>query len=85
MDTSSIIYFKKDIEMDEDIEDGNACLPLFSKAKRFKQDEYSKVDHIAPEIKDTKLKSCKNRNKRYMSACRYLKESNNYNYNEVQL
>lgn len=66
--------------MDEDIQSNNACLPLCTKAKRFKQDEYSKV---SPAVKNMKLKSCKNRNKRYISTYRYLKKSSNSNYKEV--
>lgn len=69
--------------MDEDIQSDNACLPLCTKAKRFKQDEYSKVGNVSPAVKNMKLKSCKNRNKRYISTYRYLEKSSNNNYNEV--
>ncbi|XP_077263281.1 putative protein tag-52 isoform X3 [Temnothorax americanus] len=84
LDTSSIIYFRKDNEMDEDVQSDNTCLPRCTKAKRFKQDEYSKVGQVASAVKNTKLKSCKNgRNKRYTSAYRCLKKSSNCNYNEI--
>ncbi|XP_039306911.1 putative protein tag-52 isoform X2 [Solenopsis invicta] len=77
LDTSNIIYFKKDNEMDKDIKSDNTCLSLH-KTKRFKQDEYSvsKTDCIQ-ELKNTK--SCKNKNIQYISVYRCLKKSNNNN------
>ncbi|XP_011865330.1 PREDICTED: FYVE, RhoGEF and PH domain-containing protein 2-like [Vollenhovia emeryi] len=82
LDTSNIIYFKKD-EMDEDVQSSNTCLPLFTRAKRFKQDEYSKDGYIAPAVKSTKLKSCRKRNERYTPTHRCFKKSSNCNYNET--
>lgn len=66
--------------MNEDIQSESTCLSFYTKFKRFKQDEYSKVDHNAPAVKSTKLKSCKNTNKRYISTCRCLKKSSDCNY-----
>lgn len=66
--------------MDEDIQSDNTCLPLYTKTKRFRQDEYSKIDHNAA-VKDTNLKSCKNKNKRYIST--FLKKSSNCDYSKV--
>ncbi|XP_011858472.1 PREDICTED: uncharacterized protein LOC105556030 [Vollenhovia emeryi] len=83
LDTSNIIYFKKDNEMDEDVQSSNTCLPLFTRAKRFKQDEYSKDGYIAPAVKSTKLKSCRKRNERYTPTHRCFKKSSNCNYNET--
>ncbi|KYM94807.1 hypothetical protein ALC62_14402 [Cyphomyrmex costatus] len=48
LDTSSIIYFKKDNEMDEDIQNSNTICLSFS-TKRFKQNEYSKPGHTSPQ------------------------------------
>ncbi|KYN44194.1 FYVE, RhoGEF and PH domain-containing protein 2 [Trachymyrmex septentrionalis] len=45
LDTSNIIYFKKDNEMDENTQSNNICLSLST--KRFKQNEYSKSDHTS--------------------------------------
>lgn len=70
--------------MDEDIQSNNTCLPLCTKTKRFKQDEYFKdhiPGHIVPKAKNTKLKY-KNRNKN-VSTYRCLKKSSNDTYNEV--
>jgi len=79
LDTSNIIYFKKDDEIDEDIQSNNTCLSLFTKTKRFKQDD-SKTGPTASQVKNTKLKSCvcKNRNKRNIKTYRCLKNSSNY-------
>ncbi|XP_012522558.1 FYVE, RhoGEF and PH domain-containing protein 2 [Monomorium pharaonis] len=82
LDTSNIIYFKKDNEMDKDIQNIDNCLPLY-KIKRFKRNEYSKADCTFQDLKNTKLKLCKNRNKRYTSICGCLKKSSNSNCNEI--
>ncbi|KYQ56457.1 hypothetical protein ALC60_04534 [Trachymyrmex zeteki] len=47
LDTSNIIYFKKDNEMDEETQSNNICLPLST--KRFKQNEYSKPSCTSPQ------------------------------------
>jgi len=64
--------------MDEDTQSNNICLPL--SIKRFKQNEYSKPDHTSPQIKNTKLKLCKNKNTQSISTHRCLKKSSHSNY-----
>ncbi|EGI62177.1 E3 ubiquitin-protein ligase Topor [Acromyrmex echinatior] len=78
LDTSNIIYFKKDNEMDEDTQSNNICLPITT--KRFKQNEYSKPGHTSPQVKNTKLKLCKNKNTQSISTPRCLKKSSHNNY-----
>ncbi|KAL0103088.1 hypothetical protein PUN28_017433 [Cardiocondyla obscurior] len=76
LDTSSIIYFKRDNEVGEDTQKDNICLPLYIKTKRFKQDEYSKVGHSSSTVKSAKLKSHMHRDKGDSST-------NNGNCNET--
>lgn len=66
--------------MDEDVPSDNTCLPLYTKTKRFKQDEYSKIDHNIPAVKDPNLRSCKSKTKH---ISRFLKKSSNCDYNKV--
>lgn len=64
--------------MDEETQSNNICLPLST--KRFKQNEYSKPSCTSPQVKNTKLKLCKNKNTRSISTHRCLKKSSHSNY-----
>lgn len=77
MDSSNIIYFKKDIEADDDIPQENTC--LFFCTKKFKRDQFSKTDDNAPQAKNIKLHE--NINKQCVPTYKYLRESNNYRNN----
>ncbi|KAL6425700.1 hypothetical protein ACFW04_009654 [Cataglyphis niger] len=77
LDSSNIIYFKKDIEADDDISQENTC--SFFCTKKFKRDQFSKIDDNAPEAKNIKLHE--NINKQCVPTYKYLTESNNYRNN----
>ncbi|XP_020280620.1 FYVE, RhoGEF and PH domain-containing protein 4-like [Pseudomyrmex gracilis] len=65
LDSSNIIYFKKDNETD-DFRDENICLPFST--KKFKQDEYNKHDNIIFRRKGRNVKMKllrKNKNERF--------------------
>lgn len=74
LDSSNIIYFKKDDETDDDIPRENTC--LFFRGKKFKRDQFSKT---ASPTKNIKLP--KNLNKRCISKYKYLRQSSNYHNN----
>lgn len=75
LDSSNIIYFKKDDETDDDIPRENTC--LFFRGKKFKRDQFSKT---ASPTKNIKLP--KNLNKRCISKYKYLRQSSNYHNND---
>lgn len=77
LDSSNIIYFKKDIEADDDISQENTC--LFFCTKKFKRDQFSKTSDNAPQVKNIKLH--KNINKQCVPTYKYLRKSNNYSNN----
>ncbi|XP_011630129.2 putative protein tag-52 isoform X3 [Pogonomyrmex barbatus] len=83
LDTSNIMYFKKDNEINENAQDDKTCLPFCTSVKRFKKDEYSKADDNTPRMKNMKVKSCKNKNKQCVFAYKYLNKSSNNSYNEI--
>lgn len=87
MDSSNIIYFRKDNQTDEDdIQQENMCLPFYSKAKKFKRDENINVDDCETQTKSTKLKFCKNKYKQSVPAYKRLEKPSNSGYslsNEV--
>ncbi|CAL1686475.1 unnamed protein product [Lasius platythorax] len=78
LDSSNIIYFKKDDEADDDIPRENTC--LFFCSKKFKRDQFSKAGDIAPRAKNIKLH--KNLNKQCVSTYKYLRKSSNRNNND---
>lgn len=77
LDSSNIIYFKKDDEADDDIPRENTC--LFFCSKKLKRDQFSKAGDIAPQAKNIKLH--KNLNKQCVSTYKYLRKSSNRNNN----
>ncbi|KAL6261843.1 hypothetical protein P5V15_006930 [Pogonomyrmex californicus] len=83
LDTSNIMYFKKDNEINENAQDDKTCLPFCTNVKRFKKDEYSKADDNTPRMKNMKVESCKNKNKQCVFAYKYLNKSSNSSYNKT--
>ncbi|XP_070152075.1 rho guanine nucleotide exchange factor 39 [Polyergus mexicanus] len=79
LDSSNIIYFKKDVEGDDDISQENTC--LFFCTKKFKRNQFSKTGDNVPRVKDIKLHE--NINKQYVPTYKYLRKSNNYSNNDL--
>lgn len=76
MDSSNIMYFKTDGEMDNDIQEENTCLSFCTKSKRLKQNECSNTEKINFQTKN--IKSQLYRTRQNVSAYRHLKKSSSY-------
>lgn len=85
LDSSNIIYFRKDNQTDEDdIQQENMCLPFYGKTKKFKRSEDINFDDHKTQTKSTKLKFYRNEDKQGIPARRHLREPSNSDYsNEV--
>ncbi|XP_011150788.1 putative protein tag-52 [Harpegnathos saltator] len=77
LDSSNIIYFKKDKTDEDDIQQENMCLPFCSKSKKFKRIEDSDTDDVETQTKSAKLKLYKNKYKQSISAYRHLEKTSN--------
>lgn len=77
MDSSNIIYFKKDNEADDDISQEDTC--LFFCTKKFKRDQFLKTDNIASPAKNIKLH--KSISRKCIPTYKYLRKSSNCNNN----
>lgn len=75
LNSSNIIYFKKDNEADDDISQEDTC--LFFCTKKFKRDQFPKTDDIASRAKNIKL----HKSKKCIPTYKYLRKSSNCNNN----
>ncbi|XP_032681025.1 putative protein tag-52 [Odontomachus brunneus] len=81
LDSSNIIYFKKDNQTDEDdIQQENMCLPFYSKTKKFKRNENINADDCEAQTKNIKSKFCKNKYKQSVPIYKHLEKPSNSSY-----